>query len=158
MPIIENIKIQNFNKKKPKKKIKILLSKLLDEDNQIIKSLNKSYKDSWNLKEIKIYKKFSHITLVGMGGSIMGSKSIYSFLKNKIKKVFFFLDNFENNKIKEIKKSSKLNLIISKSGNTLETIVNSNVVLNKNVKNIFITEKQFKLSSFISTQTEVRYN
>lgn len=140
MPIIENIKIQNFNKKKPKKKIKILLSKLLDEDNQIIKSLNKSYKDSWNLKEIKIYKKFSHITLVGMGGSIMGSKSIYSFLKNKIKKVFFFLDNFENNKIKEIKKSSKLNLIISKSGNTLETIVNSNVVLNKNVKNIFITE------------------
>ena len=140
MPIIENIKIQNFNKKKPKKKIKILLRKLLDEDNQIIKSLNKSYKDSWNLKEIKIYKKFSHITLVGMGGSIMGSKSIYSFLKNKIKKVFFFLDNFENNKIKEIKKSSKLNLIISKSGNTLETIVNSNVVLNKNVKNIFITE------------------
>ena len=140
MPIIKNIKIQNFNKKKPKKKIKILLRKLLDEDNQIIKSLNKSYKDSWNLKEIKIYKKFSHITLVGMGGSIMGSKSIYSFLKNKIKKVFFFLDNFENNKIKEIKKSSKLNLIISKSGNTLETIVNSNVVLNKNVKNIFITE------------------
>ncbi len=140
MPIIENIKIQNFNKKKPKKKIKILLRKLLDEDNQIIKSLKKSYKDSWNLKEIKIYKKFSHITLVGMGGSIMGSKSIYSFLKNKIKKIFFFLDNFENNKIKEIKKSSKLNLIISKSGNTLETIVNSNVVLNKNVKNIFITE------------------
>tara|TARA_Y100000816_G_scaffold288002_1_gene271737 strand:+ start:79 stop:1245 length:1167 start_codon:yes stop_codon:yes gene_type:complete len=140
MPIIENIKIQNFNKKKQKKKIKILLSKLLGEDNQIIKSLNKSYKDSWNLKEIKKYKKFSHITLVGMGGSIMGSKSIYSFLKHKIKKNFFFLDNFENNKIKKIKKSSKLNLIISKSGNTLETIVNSNIVINKNVKNVFITE------------------
>ena len=140
MPIIDNIKIKNFNKKKPKKKIKILLNKLLDEDNQIIKSLNKSYKDSWNVKEIKKYKKYSNITLVGMGGSIMGSKSIYSFLKNKIKSKFFFLDNFENNKIKEIKKRSKLNLIISKSGNTLETIVNSNVVLNKNVKNIFITE------------------
>ena len=140
MAIIENIKIQNFNKKKPKRKIKILLSKLLDEDNQIIKSLDKSYKDSWNLKEIIKYKKFSNITLVGMGGSIMGSKSIYSFLKNKIKKKFFFLDNFENNKIKEIKKRSKLNLIISKSGNTLETIANSNVILNKNVKNIFITE------------------
>lgn len=140
MAIIENIKIQNFNKKKPKKKIKILLSKLLDEDNQIIKSLNKSYNDSWNLKKLKKYKKYSNVTLVGMGGSIMGSKSIYSFLKSKIKKKFFFLDNFENNKIKEIKKRSKLNLIISKSGNTLETIVNSNVVLNKNVKNIFITE------------------
>ena len=140
MAIIENIKIQNFNKKKPKKKIKILLSKLLDEDNQIIKSLKKSYNDSWNLKEIKKYKKFSNVALVGMGGSIMGSKSIYSFLKNKIKKNFVFLDNFENDKIKEIKKKSKLNLIISKSGNTLETIVNSNVVLNNNVRNIFITE------------------
>ena len=62
MAIIENIKIQNFNKKKPKRKIKILLSKLLDEDNQIIKSLDKSYKDSWNLKEIIKYKKFSNIT------------------------------------------------------------------------------------------------
>ncbi len=148
MAIIENIKIQNFNTKKPKKKIEKLLNKLLDEENQIIKSLNKNYKDSWNLKEIKKYKKFSFITLIGMGGSIMGSKSIYSFLKNKIKKFFYFLDNFEGDKIKEIKKKGKLNLIISKSGNTLETIVNSNVVLNNNIKNIFLTERN---SSYLYT-------
>ena len=148
MAIIENIKIKNFNTKKPKKKIEKLLNKLLDEENQIIKSLNKNYKDSWNLKEIKKYKKFSFITLIGMGGSIMGSKSIYSFLKNKIKKFFYFLDNFEGDKIKEIKKKRKLNLIISKSGNTLETIVNSNVVLNNNIKNIFLTERN---SSYLYT-------
>ena len=140
MTQIENIKIKNFDKKKPSKKIKSLLNKLIREDNHIIKSLKNNYKDSWDIKKIQKYKNFSNITLVGMGGSIMGSKSIYSFLKNRIKKNFFFLDNFENNKIKEIKKKNNLNLIISKSGNTLETIVNSNVIINKKVKNIFITE------------------
>jgi len=35
-----------------------------------------------------------------------------------------------------------LNLIISKSGNTLETIANSNTILKSNVKNIFITENK----------------
>ena len=140
MTQIENIKIKNFNKTKPSKKIKSLLNKLILEDNHIIKSLKNTYKDSWNIKKIQKYRNLKNITLVGMGGSIMGSKSIYSFLRNKIKKNFFFLDNFENTKIKEIKKKSKLNLIISKSGNTLETIVNSNVIINKKVKNIFITE------------------
>ena len=140
MTQIENIKIKNFNKTKPSKKLKSLLNKLISEDNHIIKSLKNTYKDSWNIKKIQKYRNLTNITLVGMGGSIMGSKSIYSFLRNKIKKNFFFLDNFENTKIKEIKKKSKLNLIISKSGNTLETIVNSNVIVNKKVKNIFITE------------------
>ncbi len=139
---IENIKIKNFNKAKPQKNLKSLLNKLIEEDNHIIKSLKNTYKDSWDLKKIQKYKKISNITLIGMGGSIMGSKSIYSFLKNRIKKNFFFLDNFDDNKIRNIKKKNKLNLIISKSGNTLETIVNSNVIINKKVKNIFITENK----------------
>ena len=101
---IENIKIKNFNKAKPQKNLKSLLNKLIEEDNHIIKSLKNTYKDSWDLKKIQKYKKLSNITLIGMGGSIMGSKSIYSFLKNRIKKNFFFLDNFEDNKIRNIKK------------------------------------------------------
>ena len=142
MTQIENIKIKNFNKNKTQKKFKILLDKIIYENNHIIKSLRNTYKDAWDLKKIKKYKKFSHVVLIGMGGSIMGSRSIYSFLKDKIKKKFYFIDNFENNKIKEIKKKNKLNLIISKSGNTLETIVNSNVIINKATKNIFITENK----------------
>ena len=149
---IENIKIKNFNKAKPQKNLKSLLNKLIEEDNHIIKSLKNTYKDSWDLKKIKKYKKLSNITLIGMGGSIMGSKSIYSFLKNRIKKNFFFLDNFENNKIRNIKKKNKLNLIISKSGNTLETIVNSNVIINKKVKNIFITENNANYLRSIATK------
>ena len=142
MTQIENIKIKNFNKNKIQKKFKILLDKIIYENNHIIKSLRNTYKDAWDLKKIKKYKKFSHVALIGMGGSIMGSRSIYSFLKDKIKKKFYFIDNFENNKIEEIKKKNKLNLIISKSGNTLETIVNSNVIINKATKNIFITENK----------------
>tara|TARA_B100000073_G_scaffold329816_1_gene317736 strand:+ start:41 stop:361 length:321 start_codon:yes stop_codon:yes gene_type:complete len=104
MTQIENIKIKNFNKDKIKKKIKILLDKIIYEDNHIIKSLRNTYKDAWDLKKIKKYKIFSNVALIGMGGSIMGSRSIYSFLKDKIKKKFYFIDNFENNKIEEIKK------------------------------------------------------
>ncbi len=140
MNLTEKIKFKNFNNKKSQKKIKILLNKLLEENNQILSSLKNTYKDTWNLKKIKKYKKFNNITIIGMGGSIMGSKSIYSFLKDKIKNNFFFLDNFEKYKIKEIKKKNKLNLIISKSGNTLETILNSNILINQKVKNIFITQ------------------
>ena len=149
---IENIKIKNFNKAKPQKNLKSLLNKLIEEDNHIIKSLKNTYKDSWDLKKIQKYKKLSNITLIGMGGSIMGSKSIYSFLKNSIKKNFFFLDNFNDNKIRNIKKKNKLNLIISKSGNTLETIVNSNVIINKKVKNIFITENNANYLRSIATK------
>ena len=104
MTQIENIKIKNFNKNKSQKKFKILLDKIIYENNHIIKSLRNTYKDAWDLKKIKKYKKFSHVALIGMGGSIMGSRSIYSFLKDKIKKKFYFIDNFENNKIEEIKK------------------------------------------------------
>ena len=104
----ENIKIKNFNKNKTQKKIKILLDKIIYEDNHIIKSLRNTYKDSWDLKKIKKYKIFSNLAVIGMGGSIMGSRSIYSFLKHKIKKNFYFLDNFENNQIGEIKKKKQI--------------------------------------------------
>ena len=37
---------------------------------------------------LKIYnfKKFKTITVIGMGGSILGSEAIYAFLQSKIKK------------------------------------------------------------------------
>ena len=73
-----------------------------------------------------------------MGGSSLGAKAIYSFFGSRIKKKFNFIDNIRINKIPEDKKKI-LNIIISKSGSTLETIVNFNTL--KNSKNsIFITE------------------
>ena len=52
-----------------------------------------------------------------MGGSSLGTAAIYDFLKYKIKKKFYFIDNLQSKlKFSEIKKSYA-NLIISKSGN-----------------------------------------
>ena len=76
-----------------------------------------------------------------MGGSSLGSNAIYDYLKFKIKKNFYFLSNL--NKRKFSQKKNYLNLIISKSGNTLETIVNTNIYLSKKDKNIFVSENKF---------------
>ena len=74
-----------------------------------------------------------------MGGSVLGARAIYNFLKSKIKKEFTFKDDFD---LENTSKKKKLNLIISKSGNTLETISNANVIINKKHSNIFITENK----------------
>ena len=74
-----------------------------------------------------------------MGGSTLGTQTIYQFLNEKIKKNFSFIDNLniENNN-----NNKKVNLIISKSGNTIETVVNTNLLVNRKDKNIFITENR----------------
>ncbi len=142
MKLTNNIKFQNIKIQKINKKIQKLFNNLLNTENHILHSLNKSYEDSWNKRTNVNFNKYKNIILIGMGGSIMGSRAIYSFLRKRIKKKFYFLDNFEHNKLKNIKKKNNLNLVISKSGNTLETIANSNIILKSNAKNIFITENK----------------
>ena len=73
-----------------------------------------------------------------MGGSSLGAHAIYNFLKKSIKKEFTFVDNLRP--LNKKKTDKFLNLVVSKSGNTLETIINSNIFINKKDKNIFITE------------------
>ena len=137
-----NLIINNFKLKiKPNRKKKLL--KYLNYINisewpNFIKSFKKNYNYSYNKEIINKYKKFSNINIIGMGGSSLGTKAIYSFLKHKIKKKLLFSDNLNLHK-QNIPKG--LNIIISKSGNTLETVVNSNEALAKKNKNIFITEK-----------------
>ena len=43
-----------------------------------------------------------------MGGSILGSKSIYNFLHHKIKKEFFFFDNLDNKKLSNFLRQKKI--------------------------------------------------
>ena len=66
-----------------------------------------------------------------MGGSALGAEAIHDFLKKKIKKNFKFVNNLNNSGDYFQNKNVNLNLIISKSGNTLETIVNSNTLIKK---------------------------
>ena len=137
-----NIFFQNFKKKFNKKDVHKKLQNLLHTKNAIFDSLSQNYKDSYSQKKISKFGKFQNFIIIGMGGSILGSKSIFNFLKDKIRKNFIFIDNFQSN-IKYIdKKKDYLKIIISKSGNTLETIANSNILIKKDKKNIFITENK----------------
>ncbi len=138
--LTNNINFKNFTQKQQSKKIVKLFKELIQEDNEILNSLKKTYKNSYSKKDINKLRKFSNYILIGMGGSILGTKAIYSFLKDKIKKKFLFKDFYE--KKGSTKNKNCLNLIVSKSGNTLETIINSNLLINKKSKNIFITENK----------------
>ncbi len=138
--ITKNIKFKNFLIKKNFLNVSNKLKLLLKEDNKILRTLGANYRYSYTKKVIKKFRKFRNITLIGMGGSILGSQAIYDFLKYKIKKKVFFISNLDNRNLENFKKINNLNLIISKSGNTLETISNSNIFMKKNDKNIFITE------------------
>ncbi len=138
--LTNNFLFKGFKKKKNSKKIQIFLKNLITSKNEVINSLTQNYKYSYPKKLIRKYKKFKFIRIFGMGGSSLGSHAIYDFLKHKIGKNFFFISNLNN--VEKFPKKNFLNLIISKSGNTLETIANSNVYIKKNDKNILITENK----------------
>ena len=141
--LTKNINFNNFSFKKKNNIInifnKIKKNYFLGKEKLLI-SLSDQYKYSFDLKKISKLKKFSIYRIIGMGGSVLGAEEIYYFLKFKIKKKFIFLNNLQLGVNKKIKKNI-LNIIISKSGNTLETITNLNTQrINSNC--IFITEKK----------------
>ncbi len=89
----------------------------------IFHTFSKNFKLNFKPRELKEFKKYRRIIFIGMGGSILGSEAINRFLlKNNTKDVHFInnLDLDIINKVKNLKKS--LFVIISKSGNTIETL------------------------------------
>jgi len=139
--LTRNIDFKNFKIKKNPQKVKKELKKLLKENNEVIKSLRKTYKNSYNRKLVNKYNKSLNYRVIGMGGSTLGTQTIYDFLRKKIKKNFSFVDNLQS--ITKINNEKKItNLVISKSGNTIETIINTNLFLKKKNNNIFITENK----------------
>ncbi|WP_435116145.1 glucose-6-phosphate isomerase [Candidatus Pelagibacter bacterium nBUS_49] len=137
--LTSNILFKNFREKKKNLKLTKKLYSLLKDKNEVLKSLSKNYKDSFDKKFLNKFKKNNDFRVIGMGGSTLGTQTIYQFLNKKIKKNFSFIDNLniENNN-----NNKKVNLIISKSGNTIETVVNTNLLVNRKDKNIFITENK----------------
>ena len=133
---------KNFLNIKNNKTIKKDFLNLLKDQPLLFKTLKPSYKYSYPKKIISKYKKFSNIRVIGMGGSILGTEAIYNFLKKKIKKKLTFINNLNSNSNYFQDKNINLNLIISKSGNTLETIANTNVLIKSRESNIVITENK----------------
>ena len=139
--ITSGINFKNFKIKKKSNLVKNFFFSLLEKKNEVINSLSKEYKNSFNKKAINKYKKVANYRIIGMGGSTLGAQAIYDFLYHKIRSKFVFIDNLQANRKLDNKKSFT-NLIVSKSGNTIETIVNANILIKKKDKNIFITENK----------------
>ena len=137
----------NKNIKKTKKIYKSFLLDLKNNKIPLLNSYEKNYEFDFSSTIIKKFSKYKTIIVIGMGGSILGTKSIYSFLRKKIKKKVFFFDNLDpdlNLKYKKIKNlKNSCFVVVSKSGNTLETVTNLCTIFStSHIKNklIIITE------------------
>ena len=115
----------------------------------LLYQLNSKFKFNFKLDNLKRFRKFKKIVIIGIGGSILGAEAIYNFLYHKIDRKVIFLDNINLKEVEYLKKKKDykktLFLVISKSGNTIETISNfiSLNIIKKNSKNIIvITEKK----------------
>ena len=154
----KKIKISCFNqKKKNNKKIKKIFNEILLKKNssfKVINSFSKDYRYSYNKKNLSKFKKYKTISIYGLGGSSLCIKSIYDFLKFKIKKKVYFFDNL-NVKIPKIAKNKNLDIVISKSGSTLETIVNQNIFSSSN--KLFITQnkKSYLMTLALKLKSEI---
>ena len=168
--ITENIQSRYLSKlllKKFNKKFQSTLSEVDFEISSFQKTLNilnKNFKFNFKLSDLKRFKKFQKISLIGMGGSILGTEAIYSFLQKKIKKKIYFFDDLDENKITNFKKRENLSkilfIIVSKSGNTVETLSNtfSLNIIKKQAKNvIIISEKKNNFLFLISKKYNLFY-
>ncbi len=140
-------KLIKKNLKKTKKAFNELKADIENFEIPLFEIFKKNYNLDLSQSLIKKFSKYDKIIIIGMGGSILGSKSIYSFFKKKIKKEVFFFDNLDEDLILKFEKIKKVKnlcfIVISKSGSTLETLVNFLIIYKKKInKNnlIFITE------------------
>ncbi len=125
---------KNFNKKIIDALIK-KTKKEVEEKKNVFYSFSKNFKLNLNSVDLKKYKKFQRIIIIGMGGSILGAQAINSFLKKKTNKEFIFINNLDLKQINKLNKNKNLKnslfLIISKSGNTIEVLSIINSLKNK---------------------------
>ena len=120
------------------------VEKEIQSPKETLNVLDRNYQFNFKIENLKRFMRFKSIALVGMGGSILGSEAIYRFLKIKIKKKIYFFNDLDEGKINSIKKKENLSkvlfIIVSKSGNTVETLSNTFTlnIIKKNSKNIII--------------------
>ena len=154
----KKIKISCFNlKKKNNKNIKNLFSEILQKKEhsyRVINTFSNKYQYSYNKKKISKFKKYKSISIFGLGGSSLCIKAIYDFLGFKIRKKVYFYDNLDA-AVPKIIKNKNLDIVISKSGSTLETIVNQNIFSNS--KKLFITEnkKSYLMDLALKLKSEI---
>ena len=165
-----NIQKKNLDTRLSKKlenkfdKVLLEIKEDLKKSDRTINVLDNKFIFNFKIRDLKKFKTFKTIAIIGMGGSILGVEAIYSFLKKKIKKKVFFFNDLDENKISCFKKNQKLSkvlfIIISKSGNTIETLSNtfSLSIIKKNSKNvIIISEKKNNILFSLSKKMNLFY-
>ena len=148
------------------KKFNNIFPNIVNEINNPKKTLNilnKNFEFNFSFKDLKQFKKFKDIAIIGMGGSILGAEAIYKFLKPKVKNQIHFFDDINESAINKFKRKNLNNvlfLVISKSGNTTETVSNlfALKIIKKNAKNIiFISENTNNLLNTLSKKLNLTY-
>ena len=119
--------------------------------------MSEQYQKNLFLKKIILKKKLhKNILIVGMGGSVLGTKMLSSFFG--LDKNYYFLDSLNNSAVNDLirKDLSKFSIfIISKSGQTLETLTNCNIILNNFNKRKKEISKNFII---ISERNSILFN
>ena len=138
-----------------KKIFKSFESEIKNFEIPLLQSYEKNYTFDFLPTTIRRFSKYKNIVVIGMGGSILGTKTIYNFFKNKVKKNLFFFDNLDRNLHSQFKRLRNLKnscfIIISKSGNTLETLTNLNLIFSKSLlKNKLVIISELKNSSLMN--------
>ena len=160
------MKINSFNllknnsityKNNLRKCSEIFKNLLYNKENFFLNTLSEGYQKSLFLKRIFLKKRIhKNILIVGMGGSVLGTKMLSSFFG--LDKNYYFLDSLNISTVNDfIKKDlSKFSIfIISKSGQTLETLTNCNIILNNFKKRKKKISKNFII---ISERNSVLHN
>ena len=161
--ISKNYYNNNFYLKNKKKLNKIIknIQNNLDYKKDIFHIFSKKFTLDFKKLQLSKFIKYKTVIIIGMGGSTLGAQSIYSYLKKKISKKFIFLDNLDQTKIKQLKEKTKsentLFIIISKSGNTIETLINCNLLKNKisSKNSIIITEQKNSLLNIFAKKNNI---
>ena len=158
----KNLKISS--KSKSAKKFDRVFSNIktdLKNSKKTLNILDNKFKFNFKITDLNKFKKFKTIAIVGMGGSVLGAEAMYNFFGSKIKKKIYFFDDLNENKLLEFRKNEKLSnvlfIVISKSGNTIETLSNSFSlkILKNNSKNVIIISEKKNNSLYSLAQ---KYN
>ena len=84
MNLTKNIFFINFNRNKKSNILKKNFYEIIKNKNEVLNSLKPNYNYSYSNNFVKKIKNKLNCRIIGMGGSILGTKAIYKFLKHKL--------------------------------------------------------------------------